>query len=82
MISFRIKSEFTQAQYILIGRKKRFFEKKRTKKLLLVETVAPKHPEAQTTKNFLVTFFQKSNGFLPSFIPAPEFSPGHKTETG
>jgi hypothetical protein len=41
------------------------FLKKRSKKLLVHETVPMKPPMAQNNKSFLVTFFQKSNCFLP-----------------
>jgi hypothetical protein len=47
-----------------------FFEKKEAKELLLLETVLVEPPIAQTNKSFLVTFFQKSNFFLPPSLPA------------
>jgi hypothetical protein len=47
------------------------FLKKRTKKLLLIWTVLVSPPGGQFSKSFLVTFFQKSNRFLPSLPLGP-----------
>jgi hypothetical protein len=46
------------------------FLKKRSKKLLVLESVRVKRPVAPNGKSFLVTFFQKSNVFLPMLTGA------------
>jgi hypothetical protein len=43
-----------------------FVNKKEAKKTFLIWTALLKRPVAQFNKSFLVTFFQKSNRFLPA----------------